>query len=295
MRFFILKPAETHAGLIDLKIIIKMPNLKGVIGKENLYLKVILKQKRRNKMKKINRVPKVLMFVAMLLFMSAAVYAQDTSGVQSPSVTSPSTPSAYPSTTPSTSPSTTPSTTQSNQSPRSQDLSFNSQAAKLANELVNETGLSSDKAPDIVEILKDYRNDLADARAKYLEKHPNATLDQEETGSSSTTVNINMGGILGKDVDKYYVGASPDLMSDYKDADKSADKKIKKVFDNDVQTSRYEQSKQEWWSEVKGQVFASLKQNSQNQHDMQDHNEMQDHNDMHHQDDMHNQSDTTKY
>lgn len=226
------------------------------------------------------QVPKVLWFTVMFFFIGMALYAQDTSRVPSstyPSTTPSTPPSSYPSTTPTTPPSSYPSTApstsnQSTQSPRSQDLSFNAQAAKLANELVTMTGVSTDKAPDIVEVLKDYRNDLADARAKYLEKHPNATLDQESTGSSSTA-NINMSGILGTNVDKYYVGANPDLMSDYKDADKSADKKIKDVFDNDVQTSRYEQSKGQWWSDVKEQVFSSLKQSSQSKENMQNQNQ----------------------
>ncbi|HEX2869150.1 MAG TPA: hypothetical protein VHO03_19060 [Ignavibacteriales bacterium] len=218
----------------------------------------------------INRIPKILWFVVMFLFISIAAYGQDTSKVPSSAYPS-STPSTYPSTPQSTNPSGYPSTapstsTQSTQSPRSQDLSFNAQAAKLANELVTMTGISTDKAPDVVKVLKDYRDDLADARAKYLEKHPNANLDQETTGSSTgSSANVNMKGILGNNVDKYYAGASSDLMSDYKDADKSADKKIKKIFDNDVQTSRYEQSKGQWWSDVKDQVFSSLKQSSQYQ------------------------------
>ncbi|HEX2964061.1 MAG TPA: hypothetical protein VHO43_19840, partial [Ignavibacteriales bacterium] len=62
----------------------------------------------------------------------------------------------------------------------------------------------------------------------------------------------------------------------------------KKILDNDVQTSRYEQNKGQWWSDVKDQVFSSLKQSSQEQNGMQNQNDMQ------HQNDMHNQNDTTK-
>jgi hypothetical protein len=191
----------------------------------------------------------------MFFFVSIALYAQDSTMMQTPS----------PSTTGSDS--SMSSQSQSSSSPRSQDLSFNTEAARLANELVNQTGVSTDKSVEITEILKNYRNDVAEARAKYFEKHPNEAQNQDVTGSSSTdnTANVNMGGILGTDVEKYYVGASPDLMSDYKDADKSADKDIKKVFDNDVQTSRYEQVKGQWWSSVKEKVFQSLKQSSQNQ------------------------------
>ncbi|MGE5432130.1 MAG: hypothetical protein ACM3QX_13695 [Syntrophomonadaceae bacterium] len=229
-------------------------------------------------MREINRVPKVLWFFVMFLIVSAAAFAQDSVKVQSPSIPAPTTiPSPKE---PSTS-------QQSKSSPRSQDLSFNTEAATLANELINQTGLSSDKAVKIAEVLKNYRNSIAEARADYYEKHPKTTEDQDATGSS--TAKVDMKNILGDKVDQYYTGTPSDLMSDYRDADKKADGKIKDVFDDDVQTSRYEQIKGQWWSDVKDKVFSSLKQNPQNKNDMQNQN------DMNRQNDMHNQSDTTKY
>lgn len=188
---------------------------------------------------------RILLSAVMFLAFSVAVFAQDSLRMQMPSST------ARGDSTRISSPS----------SASSQDLSFNTQAAKLSNELVQLTGLSTDKAVKITEVLKDYRNDIAEARSKYYEDHPKSNTDQNATGSS--TASVNMSGILGDNVEQYYAGASPDLMSDYKDADKKADNNIKDIFDNDVQTSRYEQNKGQWWRDVKEQVFSSLKQKQQ--------------------------------
>lgn len=227
-------------------------------------------------MREINRIPKAMWFFVMFLIMSAAAFAQDSVKVQSPSIPTPTT---IPS------PKEPATSQQSKSSPRSQDLSFNTEAATLANELINQTGLSSDKAVKIAEVLKDYRDKIAEARADYYEKHPKTTEDQDATGSSAAKV--DMKNILGDNVDQYYTGTPSDLMSDYRDADKKTDGKIKDVFDNDVQTSRYEQIKGQWWSDVKDKVFSSLKQNSQNQKDLKYH-------DMENHDNMNHQNDTTK-
>lgn len=179
-------------------------------------------------MEKINNrvTKKALWFTVMFFLINIAVLAQDSTIMSTPS------------------------------SPSGQDLSFNTDATQLANDLVRQTGLSTDKADRISQILEEYRNDLAEARTNYFEERQNSGV----TGSESR---VDMEGILGDNVEQYYAGATPDLMSDYKDADENADEKIYDVFDNEVQKSRYEQVKNQWWGDVKEKIFSSLTQNSQ--------------------------------
>jgi hypothetical protein len=192
---------------------------------------------------------RLLGFTIVLLFIGITVRAQDSTMSTTPKV-------QYP-------PSQGQTSTSQGQMPSSQDLSFNTSASQLSNELIHQTGISTDKAAKITQILEDYRNDLASARDKYYENNPNASKNQDVTGSSQT--NVDMNGILGDNVQQYYNGVASDLLSDYKDADKKADNKIQDVFDNDVQKSRYDQVKGQWWKDVKDKVFPSLTQNSQNQ------------------------------
>lgn len=194
---------------------------------------------------------KLILFTAVFLLMNIAVQAQDTS-----SVSSPSTQGQYP-------PTRVQSPSTQGQSPAAQDLSFNTSASQLSNELIRQTGISTDKSAEISQVLVDYRNNIAEARNKYFEDHPNASRTQDVTGSQSSRV--DMKDILGDNVEEYYSGVAPDLLSDYKDADKKADNAIKDVFDTEVQKSRYEQIKGQWWKDVKDKVFPSLSQNLGNQ------------------------------
>ncbi|MDP4176399.1 MAG: hypothetical protein Q8933_20630 [Bacteroidota bacterium] len=194
---------------------------------------------------------KLLGFIIVLLFIGVTVRAQD------------STMSTWPNSKVQNPPSQGQTSTPQGQMPSSQDLSFNTSASQLSNELIQQTGISTDNAARITQILVSYRNDLAAARNKYYENNPNASKNQDVTGSSQT--NVDMNGILGDNVDQYYKGIDSDLLSDFKDADKKADNKIQDVFDNDVQKSRYDQVKSQWWKDVKDKVFPSLTQNSQNQ------------------------------
>lgn len=154
--------------------------------------------------------------------------------------------------------------TRQGKSPSSQDLSFNTDASRLANDLIGQTGLSTDKAVEISKILEDYRNDIAEARTKnnYFSQRQQSDQEKDVVGStgSQRPETQDMSGILGDNVQQYYADASKDLMKEYKEVDKKADKKISKVFDNDVQKSRYEQVKSQWWSDVKQKVFTSLEQ-----------------------------------
>ncbi|MGE5401850.1 MAG: hypothetical protein ACM3S2_15730 [Ignavibacteriales bacterium] len=187
--------------------------------------------------------------VVMLLFMSITALAQDSTMMQTPSTRDQS-PAIQ------------------GQSPSSQDLSFNTSASQLSNDLVKQTGLSTDKSAKISQILIDYRNNVAAAKNKYYQDRKTSDNNQNTDENQSVTggqSKVDMNGILGDDVQQYYTGATPDLMSDYKDADKNADNDIKDVFDNDVQKSRYEQVKGQWWKDVKNKVFTSLTQNPQNQ------------------------------
>ncbi|MGE5499960.1 MAG: hypothetical protein ACM3Q2_17940 [Syntrophothermus sp.] len=157
------------------------------------------------------------------------------------------------------------------QSPATQDLSFNTAALQLSNELIQKTGLSTDNSEKISKILVNYRNEIAKARNYYYEnqKEIKENEDQKEnkdnenvTGSQSK---VDMTGILGNNVEQYYIGSAPSMMKDFKEADRKTDSKIKDLFDNDVQKSRYDQFKTQWWNDVKAKVFSTLNTSAQSQ------------------------------
>jgi hypothetical protein len=144
------------------------------------------------------------------------------------------------------------------QSPATQDLSFSTDAMQLANELIQKTGLSTDKSEKISDYLKNYRNEIAKARDHYSEN----INDKENAGGIPSKT--DMSGILGDNVEKYYTGSATSLMKNYKEADRKMDNKMKDLFDNDVQKSRYGQVKAQWWNDVKAKVFSTLNTPSQN-------------------------------
>lgn len=179
-----------------------------------------------------NHIPKIfLWFAAMFFFVSIAVYAQDNSNTSS--------------------------NTSSSQRSSSQSVTFNDDAKQLANQLSKKVGLTSGKTEKLMQVLIDYRNDLAEARNDYLARRQNTDDNQDVTGS---TTELNMDGILGDNVRQYYIGAAPSLMSGYREADTKADSKILDLLDNNTQKVKYDQIKNSWWNDVKDRVFTSLNQ-----------------------------------
>lgn len=194
----------------------------------------------------------ILCLIAVFTLINIVTFAQDNSRTASPSN------QVLPNLTQSTDSSrqaVTPAPQE--QSPATQDLSFSTDALQLANEIIQKTGLSTDKSEKISDNLKNYRNDIAKARDHYYE---NINDKENNTGSQSK---VDMTGILGDNVEQYYTGSAPSLMKNYKEADRKMDNKMKDIFDNDVQKSRYGQVKTQWWNDVKAKVFSTLNTPSQ--------------------------------
>lgn len=174
----------------------------------------------------------LLVFTAFIIIVSFKAYAQDSTRMSVPP---------------------TPSIGQGRSNSTAQDTFFNSYAARFAVSLAQQTGLSTDKAGKIRDILLDYYNSITSTRQDFLR----GMRDTANAGSTAPNQD-NTGGNRSAN----QTAIAQDLMSEYHKADVKADDKILDVFDNDSQKNKYVQIKRDWWDKVKNVVYSTANQNS---------------------------------
>lgn len=146
-------------------------------------------------------------------------------------------------------------------STQGQASSFGNDAQNLANRLAQQLGLTTGQADKITQALIDYRDNIAQARKDYLDKHQTAGTNNTNTNTENNPGARDVTGSSNRpmagDID-----SAPDLMQDYQKADVKADKDILDAMDNDAQKAKYVQIKRQWWDNVKNVVYPSVKQQS---------------------------------
>lgn len=146
-------------------------------------------------------------------------------------------------------------------SSQGQSSSFGNDAQNMANRLAQQLGLTTGQADKITQALIDYRDNIAQARKDYLDKHQTAGSNNTDNNTENNTGTRDVTGSQNRpmagDID-----SSPDLMKDYQKADEKADKDILDAMDNPQQKAKYVQVKRQWWDSVKNVVYPSVKQQS---------------------------------
>ena len=130
---------------------------------------------------------------------------------------------------------------------------FKEEAKRLSTDLMQQVGFSLEKASDVENILIEYKKDIKEARKEFIEASDDEA--SEVVGSDDASVDIDLEGILGDDVESYYVDTTPELLNEYKEADREADEEIVELLSED-QVTKYTEVKGKWWKDVKDVVFS---------------------------------------
>lgn len=158
--------------------------------------------------------------------------------------------------------SVTNSTNDNNTSLTEKGKEFMPKAQELSLDLMRRVGFSLEEAAAVRDVLIDYKENIAEAQEEFREK---SNQRESEIGSKGNSRNDKI-PVHGGDAS--YRNAPPDLMNEYRQADKEADEKIAGVL-SDSEAEKYRQVKDQWWNKVKDEVFSSDKNSAKDKKDQQ--------------------------